>query len=161
MLLCACLLLSCGGRSLVYKPDIVQGNILDEDEVARLEAGMNREEVRAIVGTPLADNVFREDDWHYLHSVHPGDGTRSSRIIVLHFRKDVLTHISGKVVAGRSEPDAAENQQRVIRVPDAPKPGIFGGLFDGKDRGKDALSTETPKRPDAVEATDSPVDSSN
>lgn len=153
-------MVSCGGGSIVYKPDIVQGNILGEDEIARLEVGMEREEVRAIVGTPLADNVFREDNWHYLHSVHPGDGVRSSRIIVLHFRNDILTHISGKVVSGRSSPDAAESQQRVIRVPDAPKPGIFGGLFDGK-RGGDGLSAEATKAPDAVETTDSPIDPAN
>ena len=124
-----CCLCACGDRSIVYKPDIVQGNVLDEDEVALLRAGMSRDEVRAIIGSPLADNVFREDDWHYIHRVQPGGGTPKGRLVVLHFRGDALSHISGAVVPGLSKPDAAESQQRVVRVPDPPKVGLFGGLF--------------------------------
>ena len=128
-----CCLAACGDRSIVYRPDIVQGNVLDEDEVALLKVGMSRDEVRAIIGVPLADNVFREDDWHYVHRFQPGGGTPKGRLVVLHFEGDALSHISGAVVPGLSKPDAAEKQQRVVRVPDPPKVGVFGGLFKKRD----------------------------
>ena len=144
----ACILLSCG--SIVYRQDIVQGNILDKDDLSLLQVGMSRDEVRSILGNPLADNVFREDSWHYVHSVNPGTGITSSRTIILHFRDDVLTHISGSVVAGSAVPDAAEAQQRVVRVPDPPKTGIFGGLLKGRNkRTTDSLPVKEPETPGA------------
>lgn len=42
----------------VYQPDIQQGNIIEEEQINRLRAGMAQSQVRALLGTPSLDDIF-------------------------------------------------------------------------------------------------------
>ena len=42
-----------------------QGLVIDEEEVARLEPGFTRDQVRFILGDPPAENLFNPDVWLY------------------------------------------------------------------------------------------------
>ena len=42
-----------------------QGLVIDEEEVARLEPGFTRDQVRFILGDPPAENLFSPDVWLY------------------------------------------------------------------------------------------------
>jgi outer membrane protein assembly factor BamE len=52
----------------VYQPDIQQGNIIEQAQLDRLEAGMPQSQVRALLGTPSLDDIFhagRRDTYVY------------------------------------------------------------------------------------------------
>ena len=57
----ACLLAAC-----VYRLDTQQGNLLDEDQVAEVEVGMTRSQVRFLLGTPMVADPFTQDRWDYM-----------------------------------------------------------------------------------------------
>lgn len=65
-LLCALALTSltgCGfvGFPGVYRINVEQGNIIDQEKVDKLKIGMSRRQVRFILGTPLVEDSFNPD----------------------------------------------------------------------------------------------------
>jgi len=80
----------------VYKLDIQQGNDLDADQVQSIKVGMNRQEIRSLLGTPLIDDPFRAGRWDYYYAFRGGKSSRlERRQLSLKFENDVLTSISG------------------------------------------------------------------
>ena len=51
----------------VYKIDVEQGNIVDQEMADQLKPGMSRRQVRFILGTPLVEDTFNQDRWDYLY----------------------------------------------------------------------------------------------
>lgn len=45
----------------VYKPDIAQGNILEPEQVAKIQVGMSAAEVHQILGTPALRDIFHRN----------------------------------------------------------------------------------------------------
>ncbi|RUO21166.1 outer membrane protein assembly factor BamE [Aliidiomarina iranensis] len=80
---------------LVYKIDIPQGNYLEQRDVDDLRIGMTREQVRFVLGSPVANNLFRDDEWNYVFRMKPGRGEIVTRALTVHFENDVLASISG------------------------------------------------------------------
>src|SRR5699024_2018511 len=68
----ALLAAACG--SLVYKQDIQQGNVLDDDAVAELETGMTKRQVQVLLGTPSIISPFHQDRWDYMNTYAPRGG---------------------------------------------------------------------------------------
>ena len=42
----------------VYQPDIQQGNIIEQEQVERLQEGMSQAQVRSLLGTPSLNDIF-------------------------------------------------------------------------------------------------------
>lgn len=80
---------------LVYKINIPQGNFLEQRDVDSLRVGMTREQVRFVLGTPVIENSFREDDWVYVYRMKPGRGEVVKNEFRVHFENDLLADISG------------------------------------------------------------------
>ncbi|HEX7114932.1 MAG TPA: outer membrane protein assembly factor BamE [Steroidobacter sp.] len=69
----ACALLGTGlVAGCVYRIDIQQGNFLKPEEIDRVKVGMTRVQVRALLGTPMIADPFREDRWDYVYYVKRG-----------------------------------------------------------------------------------------
>ena len=51
--------------SIVYTPDIQQGNIITPEMVGELKPGMSKRQVRYILGSPLLVDVFHQERWDY------------------------------------------------------------------------------------------------
>jgi outer membrane protein assembly factor BamE len=45
----------------VYQPDIAQGNILEPEQVAKVQVGMSASEVNQILGTPALQDIFHRN----------------------------------------------------------------------------------------------------
>ncbi len=60
---------ACGfvGFPGVYKINVEQGNIVTQEMVDQLKPGMNRRQVRFILGTPLIEDTFNQNRWDYLY----------------------------------------------------------------------------------------------
>ena len=59
-----------------YRTDVSQGNLISESMAAQLKKGMTREQVRAILGTPLLVDPFRANRWDYVFDFRRGDGAQ-------------------------------------------------------------------------------------
>ena len=49
-----------------YRIDVVQGNFVSSEQVALLKPGMERQQVRDLLGTPLLQSVFHSNRWDYV-----------------------------------------------------------------------------------------------
>lgn len=78
-----------------HRIDVQQGNALDQENVARLKTGLNRSQVRFLLGTPLVVDPFRNDRWDYVYVFHKGGRLAEQKRITLFFEGDVLVRIEG------------------------------------------------------------------
>ena len=88
---------ACGfvGFPGVYRINIEQGNIVNQEMVDQLRPGMSRRQVRFILGTPLVEDTFNQDRWDYLYSVRNGGKVISESNLTVHFDGDEMTHLTG------------------------------------------------------------------
>ena len=56
----------------VYRANISQGNIVEEEDLDQVELGMTRNQVRFLLGTPMIDDPFHADRWDYVYYVTIG-----------------------------------------------------------------------------------------
>lgn len=56
------------GCGIVYRQPIYQGNLLDERAVEQLQAGMGKQQVLGLLGTPSVQDPFHTDRWDYTAS---------------------------------------------------------------------------------------------
>ncbi len=79
----------------VYKIDVEQGNIVDQDMADQLKPGMSRRQVRFILGTPLIEDTFNQDRWDYLYVLRNGTDVLDEARISVVFEGDTLVTVSG------------------------------------------------------------------
>lgn len=56
-------------RLTPYKVLIQQGNVVTKDQVAIIQPGMERDQVRDILGSPMLTDVFHAQRWDYPYAV--------------------------------------------------------------------------------------------
>jgi outer membrane protein assembly factor BamE len=78
-----------------YRTDIGQGNYISQPMAERLQKGMSRDQVRAVLGTPLLVDPFRANRWDYVFEIRRGDGSRERRRFWVLFENDVLASWDG------------------------------------------------------------------
>ncbi len=84
-----------GGCGLIYKVDVYQGNLLDEDGMAQLKTGLTKRQVQSLIGAPALDDPFHANRWDYISTVSQRGEPMQVRNLVLTFDGDVLTSIEG------------------------------------------------------------------
>jgi outer membrane protein assembly factor BamE len=93
-----------------YRIDIQQGNLVTQDMVSKLQAGMTRGQVRFVLGTPLVTDIFHPDRWDYIYRNEKAGKLIEQRRIVVVFSEDKLLRVEGDVVpasATAAKPAAA------------------------------------------------------
>ena len=60
------------GTGCVYRQNIAQGNVVKEEDLAQLEVGMTRNQVRFLLGTPMVADPFHSDRWDYVYFLKIG-----------------------------------------------------------------------------------------
>jgi len=101
-----------------YKIEIVQGNFVSKEQVAALEKGMSRIQVREVLGTPLISNLFRGDRWDYVFTIKRPGVEPQSRRLSLFFEKDILVRFEGDEMPTEAEFVATlDTRTRIGRVP--------------------------------------------
>lgn len=116
------LLLPLAGCELVYKLPTRQGNVIEQRDLDKLALGMTREQVRFLLGTPVASSGLREDRWDYYGYYKPPRGNPFSRTVSLYFEGDRLVRMEGEkprnggdtpdVEAMKADKKAATGEQR-------------------------------------------------
>lgn len=91
------------GAVTPYKVEVVQGNFISREQVAALQPGMGRQQVREILGTPLLASVFHADRWEYVFTLkRPGVEVQSRRLTVF-FQDNVLERVEGDEMPSEAE----------------------------------------------------------
>ena len=83
--------------SWVYRIDIPQGNFLDKKSVDKLQLGMTKEQVKFVIGSPVVEDSFENNTWHYVYQFKSGrseDLNQQKRFIII-FEDNILTKASG------------------------------------------------------------------
>ncbi len=79
-----------------YRMDIVQGNVVTQEQAARVQPGMSRSQVRDILGSPMLTDPFHADRWDYIFTIRRQGTTPQQRIVVAHFKADRLDRLDAK-----------------------------------------------------------------
>lgn len=83
-----------------YRIEIQQGNFVTQEMVAQLKAGMTKDQVRFILGTPLVSDIFHADRWDYMFTRQRASSRElEHRRITVFFEDGKLKRIEGDVVA--------------------------------------------------------------
>ncbi|HEX5791701.1 MAG TPA: outer membrane protein assembly factor BamE [Rheinheimera sp.] len=81
--------------SWVYRIDIPQGNFLEQKDIDKLRVAMTKEQVKFVLGTPVASNAFDDDTWHYFYALKSGNGNHFEKQLVVEFKDNQLQDIKG------------------------------------------------------------------
>ena len=135
-LICGCSRSYDGGFNapLLHKIDIQQGNIIDQKMLNKLKPGMNKKQVKFIMGTPVLIDPFHNERWEYIYSFQEGGTVREQRHITLHFENDKLAYISGDIeisnIPRQEYKIITEENAIIVPISDKEEKGFFGRLFD-------------------------------
>lgn len=78
----------------VYRMDIQQGNLLEEDAVNQVEVGMSRSAVQFLLGTPMVADSFHQDRWDYPYYLRLGRSNDAVQTwIVVYFEDDQVARV--------------------------------------------------------------------
>ena len=78
----------------VYRIDIQQGNLLDEEDINQVDLGMTRSQVQFLLGTPMVADSFHRDRWDYAYYFRRGRSRDADRRwIVVYFQNDRVQRI--------------------------------------------------------------------
>ena len=112
-------LVGCGsnfGFPGVYRINVEQGNVVTDEMVEQLRPGLNRRQVRYIMGTPLIEDSFHEDRWDYRYLLRNGNELLSETQLTLWFEEDELVRVEGPDAPNWDEP---QPEASASEVPDA------------------------------------------
>jgi outer membrane protein assembly factor BamE len=83
-----------GCGSIPYRPNIQQGNVIENPETNKLHLGMTKPEVIAILGNPVLVNPFDDNSWAYVSTKQIRGGKIEKQRLDLQFDKDKLIKIN-------------------------------------------------------------------
>jgi outer membrane protein assembly factor BamE len=122
-----------------YRVEVVQGNVITSEQAAMLKPGMNRAQVRDVLGTPLLSDVFHGDRWDYVFTIRrPGTEPQSRRVVVL-FTGDAFKSVDtggalpserefvasiDSFKTARNAPPLELTPEQVKALPTPPKPEV-------------------------------------
>lgn len=81
--------------SWIYRIDIPQGNYLEQKDINKLRINMTKEQVLFVLGSPVADNPFDDNTWHYFYSLKGGTGSNFEKQLIVEFTDNKLSDLKG------------------------------------------------------------------
>lgn len=86
-----------------YRTDLPQGNYITRERLDQVRPGLAREQVRAVLGTPLLTPIFRNDRWDYVFRYQRPDGSAEQRRVVVRFKADVVDAVEADELPPRED----------------------------------------------------------
>lgn len=115
----------------VYRIDIQQGNVVEQDMLDQLEPGMDKNQVRFILGTPIIVDPFHQDRWEYIYTYSEGGKQREQRRITVFFENNRLQAVGGDVMVGtRPEEATLKEPSRTVEVPLKDDDGVIKNMIE-------------------------------
>ena len=86
-----------------YRMDVIQGNFVSKEQVEQLQAGMTRDQVKAVLGTPLMASLFHADRWDYVFTLKRQGVEPQSFKYTVFFKGDQLERFEGDTMPSEAE----------------------------------------------------------
>lgn len=86
-----------------YRIDIPQGNYVTQQMLDQVKPGMNKEQVRFALGSPLLVAAFRTDRWDYVYRFQFANGNAEVRRVVIFFQDDKVSKIDADPLPERDD----------------------------------------------------------
>ena len=78
----------------VYRIDIQQGNLIEEESMDQVAVGMSRSAVQFLLGTPMVADAFHKNRWDYAYYLRPGRSKLAfQRWFIVYFENDRVVRI--------------------------------------------------------------------
>ncbi|MEO7953917.1 MAG: outer membrane protein assembly factor BamE [Polaromonas sp.] len=101
-----------------YKVDVIQGNFVSKEQVAQLRPGLSRDEVKAVLGTPLMVSLFHADRWDYVFTMKRQNVEPQSFKYTVYFKDNLLERFEGDAMPSEAEfISKLSNQRKLGKVP--------------------------------------------
>jgi outer membrane protein assembly factor BamE len=97
LIICALTAALSSCSQFVQKMDIDQGNIVSQEQVARIHIGMTETQVKDILGQPILINVFDKSRLDYVYSYKPGHGVTSVSSMTVIIKNGKVAEITGNL----------------------------------------------------------------
>jgi outer membrane protein assembly factor BamE len=79
-----------------YRITVVQGNFVSQEAASQMQVGMSRDQVKALLGTPLLTDMFHSDRWDYVFYFKRGStSVVQQRDFVVNFASDRVVSWAG------------------------------------------------------------------
>ena len=102
--LIALLAAATAGCGILYKQPIYQGNLIEKSAADQLQAGMSRQQVLTLLGTPSIADPFHHERWDYTATQRANRrGTTDIKNMTLWFEGDSLSKWEGEYFAEQDE----------------------------------------------------------
>jgi outer membrane protein assembly factor BamE len=112
----------------VHRIDIQQGNLVTQDQLAKVKLGMSRLDVRNALGTPLLQDVFNGNRWDYYFTLEqstkygPFGRDRQRFEVAILFENDKVAKINGEASAIEILTGGGEKRQLPNTLPPGAPP---------------------------------------
>ncbi len=124
LLLALLVALAAAGCGILYKQPIYQGNLIEKSAADQLQAGMSKQQVRTLLGSPSIADPFHHERWDYTASERIGRSSDTEvKNLTLWFESDALTKWEGEYFPEQDEKLAQQMRK-------------FGNLPKDKDKDK-------------------------
>jgi outer membrane protein assembly factor BamE len=134
-----------------YKVDVIQGNFVSKEQIELLQPGMSRDQVKAVLGTPLMASLFHADRWDYVFTLKRQGIEPQSFKYTVFFKNDLLERFAGDAMPSESE--------FISRLSNTRKLGAVPPLEATEAQLKAADKPSAASAPDAApEPASAPVD---
>ena len=100
---------SIAGCGLIYKQPIYQGNLMDQSAVEQLQAGMSKQQVKVLLGSPSIADPFHHDRWDYTATRRTERlGEVQVKNFTVYFENDVVSRWEGEYFPEQDEELASQ-----------------------------------------------------
>jgi outer membrane protein assembly factor BamE len=90
----AAVLLAGALQACVYRIDIQQGNVIEEEAIDQVQIGMSRSAVQFLLGTPMVADAFHQQRWDYTYYFRRGrEHEIERRWFVVYFEQDRVVRV--------------------------------------------------------------------
>jgi outer membrane protein assembly factor BamE len=106
---------ACSEFPWVYKIDIEQGNIIEQEAVDQLIPGLTKNQVRFILGSPINIDTFNQQRWDYVYSMSRGGSGHRQERLSLYFVDDRLEYFQGDFIpSGAMDDEPAPEEETIV-----------------------------------------------
>jgi outer membrane protein assembly factor BamE len=88
--------------SCVYRPDLQQGNLLNIENIDRIQIDMTKSQIKYLLGGPVVGTPYEENRWDYIYLYQPrmdtGSNENSQRYwLIVYFENEKVVRIDKDV----------------------------------------------------------------
>ena len=87
----------------IHQLDIQQGNVITKEMTDKLKIGMNKDQVKFILGTASISDPFHKDRWDYVYSLKDMEGLKETSHITVLFKNEKVVQYVGVDIAANAK----------------------------------------------------------